>query len=311
MGLPKMLREGAGATLLFTLLLVLTIYVPIIGWVILFVLPIPLTFFTSRFGWKAGFIVLACSFLVATFFTPAFSYIFIAGFLLAGLVMGELLRRRGTFFSLLLSGTISNIVILLIGYGIATKVYNLNIVSWLVSNLTKNFELTIKMYPTIYGNPTEQLNLIHQVIIGLGQLIPAFLVILAVFYALLIEIVSGLIFRRLRVPFPKCPPVRNWRFPRNVIWYYFLAVIIMMAGGSVAESSLAMVALNVVVLLEWVMAIQGFSFIFFYFHQKGKRRLVPILITIFSLLIPPVLYIVRLLGIIDLGFDFRSRIIRK
>jgi uncharacterized protein YybS (DUF2232 family) len=311
MGLSKMLREGAGAALLFTLLLVLTIYVPIIGWVILFVLPIPLTFFTSRSGWKAGFIVLACSFLVATFFTPIFSYIFIAGLLLAGLVMGELLRRRGTFFSLLLGVTFSNLVILLIGYGIATKVYKLNIVSWLVSNLTKNFELTLKMYPAIYSHPTEQLNLIHQAIIGLGQLIPAFLVILAVFYALLIEIVSGLILRRLRAPFPKCPPVKNWRFPRNVIWYYFLAVIIMMAGGSVAGSSLAMVALNVVVLLEWVMAIQGFAFIFFYFHQKKKKRFVPILITIFSILIPPVLYIVRLLGIIDLGFDLRSRIIRK
>jgi uncharacterized protein YybS (DUF2232 family) len=85
----------------------------------------------------------------------------------------------------------------------------------------------------------------------------------------------------------------------------------MMAGGTIEESSLAMVALNVVVLLEWVMAIQGFAFIFFYFHQKKKRRIVPILITIFSILIPPVLYIVRLLGIIDLGFDLRSRIIRK
>jgi uncharacterized protein YybS (DUF2232 family) len=311
MGLSKTLRDGAGATIFFILLLVLTIYVPIMGWVSLFLLPLPLTFFTNRAGWKTGLGVFISSFLLATFVTPRFAYVIIAGFLLIGLVMGELLRRKGTAFSLLLGGALSNVVILLIGYGIASDFYHINIISWLTSDLIKNYELTLKMYPYVYGDSKDQLNTIRQAIASLGQLTPAFLVIIAFFYAFLIELVSGFILKKLSVPFPKWPPIREWRFPRNVIWFYFLAVIIMLAGGTNLEDTIEMVAFNVVVLLEWVLAIQGFSFVFFYFHQKKKRRFIPILITIFSLLIPPVLYIVRLLGIIDLGFDFRSRITRK
>jgi uncharacterized protein YybS (DUF2232 family) len=311
MGLSKKVRNGAGATVLFILLLVLTIYVPIIGWVSFFLLPIPLIYFTNRSGWKAGLGVCISSFVLATFVTPSFAYIINLGFLLIGLVMGELLRRKGTVFSILLGGVLSNVVILLIGYGVASKVYNNNIVSWLTSDLIKNYELTVKMSPYLYGNTKDQLDMIHQTMTSLGQLIPAFLVIIAFFYAFLIELVSGFILKKLRVPFPKWPPIREWRFPRNVLWYYFLAVIIMLAGGSSLEDNVEMVSFNVVVLLEWVMAIQGFSFIFFYFHQKNKKGVIPILITIFSLLIPPVLYIVRLLGIIDLGFDLRSRITRK
>ena len=311
MSLSKKLRDGAGATILFILLLVLTIYVPIIGWVSVFLLPVPLTFFTNRAGWKTGLGVFICSFLLATFFIPSFAYIIIVGLLLAGLVMGELLRRKGTVFSLLLGGTLSNIVILLIAYGVASKIHSINIVSWLTSDLIKNYDLTVKMNPYFSGNTTEQLNMIRQAMVSLGQLIPAFLVIVAFTYAFLMEIIYGFILKWLRVPFPKWPPIREWRFPRNVMWYYFLAVIIMLAYGTVSESQLKMVAFNVMVILEWVMAIQGFACVFFYFHQKKKGRLIPILITIFSLLLPPVLYIVRLLGIIDLGFDLRSRITRK
>jgi uncharacterized protein YybS (DUF2232 family) len=59
------------------------------------------------------------------------------------------------------------------------------------------------------------------------------------------------------------------------------------------------------------MIIQGLSLVFYYAHAKRMGKALPIIAVVFAVLIPVVLYIIRILGIIDLGFDLRSRFKKK
>lgn len=306
----RVITEGAASTVLFIVLLLLTTYVPFIGIISVFILPIPIMYFSTKHGYKPGLIVLVCSFIIAVLVTQLLSACATSGFLLVGLVMGELLKRKGTAIHLLIGGTLSNVVVLLIAYGLCSVLFHLNPINWMSNTILNNIDLSVKMSPFVKGNPNamNQVNLLRDAVKSMAQLAPALIVTISVFYAFIIELISGAVLRRLRVPFPKWLPFKQWQFSRQLVWYYLVDLILLFLVGNKWGEAGSMVFINVFYILEWVFIIQGLAFIYFFFDQRTQRKLWPILITVFTFLLPPVLYIVRILGIIDLGFNFRARI---
>jgi uncharacterized protein YybS (DUF2232 family) len=65
--------------------------------------------------------------------------------------------------------------------------------------------------------------------------------------------------------------------------------------------------INLSYILQLFMFFQGLSFIFYYFHQRGASKSLPIIIVVVSFVMPILLYIIGILGIIDLGFGLRKR----
>ncbi|WP_083800962.1 DUF2232 domain-containing protein [Bacillus sp. m3-13] len=57
-----------------------------------------------------------------------------------------------------------------------------------------------------------------------------------------------------------------------------------------------------------LMTVQGFSFIFYFCYIKKISKAIPITLVILSFLITPLVYIIRMIGIIDIGFQLRDRI---
>jgi uncharacterized protein YybS (DUF2232 family) len=67
------------------------------------------------------------------------------------------------------------------------------------------------------------------------------------------------------------------------------------------------VIVNLTYILQMFMFFQGLTFIFYFFYQRGMPKSIPLIIFLFSLTSPNFLYIIGILGIIDLGFDLRRR----
>jgi uncharacterized protein YybS (DUF2232 family) len=72
-----------------------------------------------------------------------------------------------------------------------------------------------------------------------------------------------------------------------------------------------MAIINMTYILQFLMILQGYTFMFYYFDKKGFSKAISITIAIVSFLIPIFLYIVGILGIIDLGFDLRKGFNKK
>ncbi|OBW53312.1 hypothetical protein A9986_20835 [Solibacillus silvestris] len=57
--------------------------------------------------------------------------------------------------------------------------------------------------------------------------------------------------------------------------------------------------------------IQGFSFLFYYCHEKNISKAVPIFAVVLTVFFPPIGVIVRIIGIADIGFDLREKVKNK
>ncbi|MEH6878471.1 DUF2232 domain-containing protein, partial [Priestia megaterium] len=96
------------------------------------------------------------------------------------------------------------------------------------------------------------------------------------------------------------------------LWYYLIALILTFPMFNFEQGSfMYIVILNMLALLQMLVVLQGISFIFYFSYQKGYAKAIPIVVTILALIIPIILQIVRILGIIDLGFNLRKQLDTK
>ncbi len=94
----------------------------------------------------------------------------------------------------------------------------------------------------------------------------------------------------------------------SVFWIYFLVIILSFFNMD-TTTTLGVVVTNGMFILTALMILQGYSFIFHYADFKKWPKAIPVIIIIISFLIPLIMVLViRLLGIIDLGFGLKKRV---
>ncbi|MNN10356.1 hypothetical protein D3C81_1232780 [compost metagenome] len=109
---------------------------------------------------------------------------------------------------------------------------------------------------------------------------------------------------------PKLPPFRDWRFPRSLILYYLIGVLIQLfAGPAAQEGFLGTIILNIIPLLQFFFMIQTAGFFFFVAYHRKWNPVIPILLVIPVVLIP--LLPLWIIGIIDIAYPLRERITRS
>nr|MDH3162150.1 YybS family protein [Bacillus licheniformis] len=168
----------------------------------------------------------------------------------------------------------------------------------------KTFESSIKQF----GNDKEvakQIELLNEQFKQAQYLYPTAIVIFSGITAFLNHLLAKPVLRRI-IQIPSLKPFRDMRLPQSIIWIYLLTILLSLAPveeGSVYYS----VLLNASLIMGFVLVIQGFSFVFYFCHAKKLPTVLPVLFLIIGLF-SPLLYLVRILGIIDIGFNLRERV---
>lgn len=311
MNQTRALVEGAITVAIFTIILLITLYIVPLSLITVWLLPLPIIYYIARVGLRLGIVAFFVALMITLIIYGPLSLVLSAYFLITGMVMGYLVYRKHSIFAILLGGSLSNIAMLLIMYGVSKGLFHFDPVTAIQSTVSQSVKSTASITSYFGGNSKQQMAVLKQQISDIQYYIPYFIVMIGVTHAFIIELLSTPILKRLRVDFPKWPPLHTWHFPKNVIWYYLVILIITLLVPMTPKDSLFMVVVNIYKLLETVMAIQGITFIFYFFYAKKMRKALPIAALILMLLLPPVLYIIKLLGIIDLGFDLRARLKKK
>ncbi|WP_227936912.1 YybS family protein [Alkalihalobacillus deserti] len=302
----KTLTEGALLASVFAILLLITTYVPFIGIITVFALPLPFILFTLRRGLKPGFmlwtVALLLAFLIGGIATVPTAFIFGS----AGLVIGELYRRSLSGFSVLIGAGLVYTLNMLLVFLIMVLVIGENPMQ-LAADLTKEQLEFADSTLGSFGQGDEQITAMMEMIDNLIYLAPVMIVVVGIILAVMTKLISYLVLRRLGHEVNALPAFRNWQFPKSFLWYYLIILILAMLGAE-EGTTMFLIIWNLLPLLEVIIAVQGFAVIFYFFHLKKVAKAVPILIVAIAIMIPPLLYIVRIIGIIDLGFDLRKRI---
>ncbi|WP_088036662.1 YybS family protein [Evansella clarkii] len=303
----QLIKEGAISLGVYLLFILITLLVPVLGTFTLLLLPVPFLLFTNRHGLRPAIFLALFSLAVLFIITGPFALPLILSTAAGGIVTGELLRRKKHAFGALLGGSLAFIAAILINYIGSIVLLGINPVGEIQNVLRESVAASEDMLGFMGPQNEEAFEAAYQFITHLGYIAPVMFVMFGAGYAFVVQWISSLWMRKKSGYITeRFPPFREWSFPKSFIWYYLLTFILIFTDPE-EGTALFIATANLMPLLEAVMIIQGFAFIFFFFHKKGRSVAFPIIIMIISFLLPLLLTVVRILGIIDLGFDLRKR----
>jgi len=305
------LTEGAVLIALYLVLMLFARYVPVIGTIVLFVLPLPFIIFTLRHGIRLTFLLIFAGSILSILFGSIFSVLTAVTFGLSGVIMGYFYKRKQTL-GVLVGGSLAYTFSMIVAYIGAKLFMNIDFIQDSISLLEQSIQQSKKILESFTAE--EQINAqFAQLEEGLElmvHLVPTIFVTIGMISAVITHLLAMPILKRLRFDLAPLKPFRDWKLPQSIVWYYLIVSILLMVNQD-TETFYFTAIINLYFILQFFVIMQGFSFIFYYSYVKGWSKAVPISILIGSFLIPILLYLIRILGIIDLGFPLRGKLSKK
>ncbi|MFG6146794.1 YybS family protein [Halobacillus sp. B23F22_1] len=309
----RKITEGALMTGAYLLLLLIILFTPIIGSIFLFVLPVPFIFYSYRHGWKPGVLMFVAAMVFSLIFATVFSLPITLLSGIGGLFIGGSMYKKRSSYETWAGGTIGFIIGLVSVYLISQLFFGMNWAEEIRTGLNDAVSMTEGLMGALgSGEGAEtQLEALEEQVAALPDYLPSIFAIGGIMYAFVSQWLSYKIINRVEGKKFHFPAFRNFNLPTSVLWYYFFALIFTLVFAE-SNDIWYLAAINVFTLTGAFLVLQGFAFIFYYTYVKEKSKALPILAIVGSLLFPTILmYLVRILGIIDLGFSLRERLQAK
>lgn len=303
------LTEGAVLLAAYAVLILMTVYIPVLGIVTNLFLAVPFILFAAKNTRMNSLVFFIGSVLIS----------FIVGSILAipltltyggtGLVIGHFIKERKGRTASFIAATLVFLVTLLLQYVAAIVFFKINFVDEMIEMMKESIDTSKSMLAALGQNMDETLFEQFDTFLKMvDTLTPSLFVLTALFAVLLIEVVSFPIVKRFGIKLESWKPFRELILPKSILWYYLVTILVSFAMKPTEGSYWFLALVNSAFILQLLMVIQGLSFIYYICYKKSISKAVPIIATIFTFLTPFLLSIVRILGIIDLGFELRKRL---
>ncbi|MFJ5624482.1 YybS family protein [Peribacillus loiseleuriae] len=308
----RKVAEGGVLLALYSILLFLTIQLPFIGSILFFILPIPfiLIALKQNMTWAFGFLFIAC--LLTMIFGTILSLPVALLTGLPGIVIGYHLRKNYSTIKIFISTVLVMLACIIVIFGFSVWFMNVNVITESIGMLKISVEKSSEMLAAFGKTPTDKsLEDIYAAIDLMDTLIPSMFVMTSIILSFLILLVAQPFLKRFSERKLKWPPFRELQLPKSILWYYLITMIIAMTTNPNQGDFLFTVISNLLFILQFFVLLQGLSFVFFWSHRQGWSKVIPIIIIILLLMNPVFQFIVRFLGIIDLGFPLRQNIAKK
>ncbi|MED1382523.1 YybS family protein [Bacillus mycoides] len=305
----KFITEGAALLAIYAMLLLISMYVPILGAVVTFALPLPFILLTIRYRLSSAFIVFTAALFITVIVSQPMNLVKTTMFGLIGIVLGYMYKKRKKPVETLVAGTLAYLIGIMLIYVASIKFFNIDLMKQMQNMFNESMAQSEKIV-TAAGMPIskEQKELFAQFNDVLQTLFPSLLVMVSVCFSWITVMISGSVLRKLKhdvIPWPK---FKDIQLPKSIVWYYVIFILLSTFIKVEPTSYLHMVFSNLYVIFALLLVLQGLTFIAFIAHSKGFTKGVPIISFIVCMFIPMMFPLVTILGIIDLGISLRSKI---
>ncbi|MEH7176272.1 YybS family protein [Neobacillus vireti] len=309
----RKLTEGAILLAAFAVLLLLTIYVPVLGMLVNLFLAVPFILFAAKNNGKSIFVFIIASLFLSFIVGTIMSLPLTLAYGTTGVVIGYLIQKQKNMGILFISGSLVFLINLIIIYVTSIVLFNVNMITEMIDILRESFDTSAGLLGS-FGNPEDNKKVIEQFNNGLNlikTLIPTLFVVTSFFIVFIMQLVSFPIIKRFGVKVEKWKSFKEISLPKSLLYYFLLTLLLSMFMNPEEGTFWYMAIINLTYILQFLMVLQGYTFIFYYFDQKGISKAITITIAIVAFLVPIFLYIVGILGIIDLSFDLRKGFTKK
>ncbi|UOQ83781.1 YybS family protein [Gracilibacillus salinarum] len=291
----------------FLLLLLITILIPPIQIFTVFCLPIPIILLMKAYGLKRTSVVMAILLVTSMFVAPVLSFPLTALALISGGMIGWSINHGQHPYETWAKGTAGFVLGLVLIYAYIELILQVSIMSSFENTMDQSLQMTEELFQGL-GAGEQNFDLIREQMTNMLQLLPVFLVAVSMALAIITQWISYKVINKVYKQPLSFPPFRLFRLPKIILWIYFLTLIVSLFVAGDYSTLPSVAVWNVYHLAGLIIALQGLSFIFYYTHAKKQSKALPIISILVLVFFPSIgLYLLRILGIIDLGFDLRNR----
>ncbi|WP_110114499.1 YybS family protein [Bacillus sp. CGMCC 1.16541] len=302
----RFITEGAMLLAILVGLLLFSLYIPIIGQLFMLSLAVPFIIFTVRHGVKKSVVFFIVSLLLGLLFGRVVALPTVFAFGVSGVFMGYLYSQQKNRYVTLLGGTVAFSINLLLLYVVVNVLFKIDLMQLMEQTLNESMEMSKNTLEMMGQTANEQqVQQLEQAVDIIKYMFPSIIVMMSFVFAFFTQLIATPILKRLQYKVEKFPPFHELKLPKSILWYYLL-VLILSFFDLQTGSFLFIAVVNLLMVLQTLILIQGYSFIFYFCRQKGYSKAIAIMVVVLSI-IPIVLQFVRILGIIDLGFDLRKK----
>ncbi|EPC8422480.1 DUF2232 domain-containing protein [Bacillus wiedmannii] len=305
----KFITEGATLLAIYAMLLLISMYVPILGRVVTFALPLPFILLTIRYRLSNNFVIFTAALFITVIVSQPMNLVKTTMFGLIGIVLGYMYKKQKKPIEILMAGTLAYLIGIMLIYVASIKFFNIDLMKQMQNMLNESMAQSEKIV-TAAGMPIskEQKELFAQFNDVLQTLFPSLLVMVSVCFSWITVMISGSVLRKLKHDVKPWPKFKDIQLPKSIVWYYVIFILLSTFIKVEPTSYLHMVFSNLYVIFALLLVIQGLTFIAFLAHSKGFTKGIPIISFIVCMFIPMLFPLVTILGIIDLGISLRSKI---
>ncbi len=299
----RKLTNGAMMAAVFTVLLAVSVYVPLLNAITTLFLALPIAWYSAKYDWKAsalfGTVSLILAFLIGGLLALPLALIHVPLGVMIGL---SIYYKKSKLFMFMGSGIVLLLSVML-QYVASIWLFGINVIEEMMTAIELSYKQTGALMESFGATGVDYDKFISQIMFSFETLLPA-LLILAVFTTVWVLLLILLpILKRLGTDVPKFPPFRDMRLPKSVLWYYLIVLLVPLLSDLQPGTMIYMIFINASIVLQFLLFLQGVSFYHFYIQQEGWPKWVKVLVTILAL---PLLSFTSIVGLVDLGFDIRG-----
>ncbi|KML15536.1 YybS family protein [Bacillus altitudinis] len=305
----KALVEGAIMISIFAVMTLFYLYVPLLAIIFFMAAPIPIILYTIRHGLKKGIAAGAIG-IVISFLIGSINGLLSAPMLIAvGIGMGVFYSRRQPGQAII-TGALIYLFSFLIYFVVSVQLFQVDILGVAkesIDQIMPMVESTLKQSGASDQDIAKQLKQFREMQDTALNSLPVALLIFVTLMSFVNHWFVRPLIKRFVPDMPALKKFKDMRLPKSMVWYYLLTLLLMLIQPE-KGSFLSLVQTSAFQILFILVLIQGFSFIFYYCHEKNISKVVPIFAVVLTILFPPIGVIVRIIGIADIGFDLREKV---
>jgi uncharacterized protein YybS (DUF2232 family) len=276
-------------------------------------LAVPFMLFAAKNDGKSIVVFIVASLLLSFIVGTIMSLPLTLAYGTTGVVIGYLIQKQKNIGVLFITGSLVFLVNLIIIYVASIVLFKVDMITEMIEMMRESLNVSADLLNN-FGNTQDSEKVLEQFNNGLNlikTLIPTLFVLSSFFIVFIMQLISFPIIKRFGVKVEKWKSFKEISLPKSLLYYFLLTLLVNMLMNPEEGSFWYMAIINMTYILQFLMILQGYTFIFYYFDKKGFSKAISITIAIVSFLIPIFLYIVGILGIIDLGFDLRKGFNKK
>lgn len=306
------LKDGALLTALSTVLILVSQFLPGLGFLLAMVATVPLSLLMVKHGPASGGVAaLAITLLLAIAVGPMAGIMVAAQILPLGLVVGWMLWSHKSAGKTLGAGMATAAVMRIILLVVA-----MSLNGFVLPDDTVRMDQMMVMYEemgmldvmaTQGVSATEVRVMLEEMNQMMTQLLPAILIITSAFGAAVHYKATTWMMKKKRIKIPRLQSIKEWQLPGSFVWGLILAWGLWLGNDYLQMEWVGMLAQNILVVYAALLFVSGLSVLIHYLAFDKLSKGMKIMTAVFMVFFFTGVAIISILaGIFDLVFDFRK-----